>query len=344
MITAYFRAENQILELTVEAADALPENLCWLDLDEPSDLERASVSEKLGIEVPSQAEMREIEVSSRLYVEGNVIHLTTSLLVGADSPEPELAELTIIITPKYLVVVRFAAPKSVAIFTARAKRNPALVADVNNAALTLLDAIADRTADTLEMTGRQVNVLSRQVFPSPTALSNLSVRRRRWWHRRASEAHESAPQAPLKDLLYGVGRTGDMLHRSYHSINGMIRMTAFLAHVMAGRLSPEQMVLMQTLQSDLKSLHDHADFMIQETTFLLDAVLGQINGEQNDIFRFLMMSSTLFLPASLLAGIYGMNMPGVPGMETHWVVWVVFGVMVLSAIGSLVYFKRRGWW
>ena len=135
-----------------------------------------------------------------------------------------------------------------------------------------------------------------------------------------------------------------MLHRSYHSINGMIRMTAFLAHVMAGRLSPEQMVLMQTLQSDLKSLHDHADFMIQETTFLLDAVLGQINGEQNDIFRFLMMSSTLFLPASLLAGIYGMNMPGVPGMETHWVVWVVFGVMVLSAIGSLVYFKRRGWW
>ena len=115
MITAYFRAENQILELTVEAADALPENLCWLDLDEPSDLERASVSEKLGIEVPSQAEMREIEVSSRLYVEGNVIHLTTSLLVGADSPEPELAELTIIITPKYLVVVRFAAPKSVAI-------------------------------------------------------------------------------------------------------------------------------------------------------------------------------------------------------------------------------------
>lgn len=343
MINAYFRAEGQILELPLVAGDKLPDNLCWVDLDEPSDAERAAVSQWLGIEVPSHAEMREIEVSSRLYVEHDIIYLTTSLLVGADSPEPELADLTIIITAKHMAIVHFAAPKSVAIFAARAKRNPALVSDINHAVLALLDAIADRTADTLEMTGRQVNVLSRQVFPTPTTMNELTGHKG-LWRKFAATKHQSAPQVPLKDLLYGVGRTGDMLHRSYHSINGMIRMTAFLAHSMIGRLTPEQSILLQTLQSDLKSLHDHADFMIQETTFLLDAVLGQINGEQNDIFRFLMMASALFLPSSLLAGIYGMNLRSIPGMETNWAIWLVFGAMVLTAIGSLIYFKRRGWW
>ena len=147
----------------------------------------------------------------------------------------------------------------------------------------------------------------------------------------------------LKEILYDVGSTGDMLHRSYHSITGMIRMTAFLTQVLPERLNAEQLALLHTLQSDLKSLHDHADFMIQETTFLLDATLGQINNEQNDIFRMLSMASVIFMPSNLLAGIYGMNLV-LPGASAAGWVWGVLSCMLLSMILPLIYFKRRGWW
>lgn len=326
MITAYTRTDGRIEAATLTEKNALPQNLCWLDLDTPSDTEREAVAGWLGVAVPSQAEMEEIEVSSRLYVENEVIYLTATLLVGADSPEPELADLSLIVTKQHLIITRFAEPKSIAIFTARAVAHPALAADAEHAVLNLLDAIADRTADILEMTGRQVNRLSQQIFPKPTATL------------------QAAKPAPLKDMLYSIGRIGDMLHRNYHSINGLIRMTVFLAQALHGRLSPDQVTLLRSLQSDLKSLHDHAGFMIQETTFLLDATLGQINSEQNDIFRSLMLISSLFLPSSLLAGIYGMNFTHLPGLESPWWIWGVFGLMAFSALTALVYFKRRGWW
>jgi magnesium transporter len=348
MITAWCREEGTIVPRPIEVGAPMPEGICWLDLHEPTEAERNAVSAAIGVEVLTRAEMEEIEASSRLYVENDVLYLTTAILVGADSEDPELSDLTLIVSARHLVIEHFTAPKSILIFAARARRDPRLVDGVYNALLTLLDAIADRTADGLEMTGRRVDVLSRRIFERPALLSG---ERRRHVFRAARERltqgkskHGRAHAARLREILYDVGRTGDMLHRSYHSITGMIRMTAFLAQVLPEKLNPEQITLLQTLQSDLKSLHDHADFMIQETTFLLDATLGQINNEQNDIFRLLSMASVLFMPSNLLVGFYGMNLGGLPGAHQAWWVWLVFGIMALTGILPLIYFKRRGWW
>lgn len=344
MITAFCRQDGKIITQQVSAGEPLPPDICWLDLHAPSDAERATVSAAIGVDVLTRAEMEEIEASSRLYVENGVLYLTTAILVGAGSEDPELSDLTLIVSPQHLVIEHFTAPKSILIFAARARRDPRLVDGVYNALLALLDAIADRTADGLEQTGRRVDELSRRIFhrPEPAAPGKRRLPLR--YARDRLLKREQAHAARLKDILYDVGRTGDMLHRSYHSITGMIRMTAFLAQVLPERLNAEQIALLHTLQSDLKSLHDHADFMIQETTFLLDATLGQINNEQNDIFRMLSMASVLFMPSNLLVGFYGMNLNSLPGAHTQWWVWIVFAVMGLTGILPLIYFKRRGWW
>ncbi len=338
MITAYCRHDGRIVAVPVAEGEAMPPDICWLDLHAPSDGERAAVSEAIGVDVLSRAEMEEIEASSRLYVEDGVLYLTTAILVGAETEDPELSDLTLIVSPKHLVIEHFSDPKSVVIFAARARRDPKLVDGVYNALLSLLDAIADRTADGLEQTGRRVDQLSRRIFYRPEA----TEMKRRLQLRNGTRGSGHAARR-LKEILYEVGSMGDMLHRSYHSITGMIRMSAFLAQVLPERLNAEQLGLLHTLQSDLKSLHDHADFMIQETTFLLDATLGQINNEQNDIFRMLSMASVLFMPSNLLVGFYGMNL-NLPGAHTDWWVWIVFSIMAVTGLAPLFYFKRRGWW
>ncbi len=345
MITAYCRIDGKVVAQPVTADAPMPENICWLDLHAPSDAERALVSQAIEVDVLTRAEMEEIEASSRLYVEKEVIYLTTSILVGAETEDPELSDLTIIVSPQHLVIEHFTDPKSVVVFAARARRDPRLVDGVYNALLALLDAIADRTADGLEQTGRRVDQLSRRIFHRPDApLKKKNRLPLRIQMERRAPLRDRVYAARLKDILYDVGRTGDMLHRSYHSITGMIRMTAFLAQVLPERLNAEQLTLLHTLQSDLKSLHDHADFMIQETTFLLDATLGQINNEQNDIFRMLSMASVLFMPSNLMVGFYGMNVQNLPGAHMEWWVWCVFTAMLLTGIVPLYYFKRRGWW
>jgi magnesium transporter len=344
MITAFHRVDGKIVAQPVAVDAALPADICWLDLHAPSDAERAMVSAAIGVDVLSRAEMEEIEASSRLYSEHGVLYLTTAILVAAASEDPELSDLTLIVSPTHLVIEHFSAPKSVLIFAARARRDPKLVDGVYNALLALLDAIADRTADGLEQTGRRVDELSRRIFHRPEQAQAQKRGRPLRYARERFLQRDRAHAARLKDILYDVGRTGDMLHRSYHSITGMIRMSAFLAQVLPERLNAEQLALLHTLQSDLKSLHDHADFMIQETTFLLDATLGQINNEQNDIFRMLSMASVLFMPSNLLVGFYGMNLSALPGGHNAWWIWVVCAIMALTGILPLIYFKRRGWW
>jgi magnesium transporter len=344
MITAYCRQNGKVVAVPVTECVPLPPDICWLDLHAPSDAERALVSQAIDVDVLTRAEMEEIEASSRLYIENDVLYLTTAILVGAETEDPELSDLTIIVSPQHLVIEHFSDPKSVVIFAARARRDPRLVDGVYNALLALLDAIADRTADGLEQTGRRVDQLSRRIFYRP---ETTEIKRRlqlRYGKRREDRRTTPTAARRLKDILYDVGSTGDMLHRSYHSITGMIRMTAYLAQVLPERLNAEQLTLLHTLQSDLKSLHDHADFMIQETTFLLDATLGQINNEQNDIFRMLSMASVLFMPSNLLVGFYGMNLNGLPGAHLNGWIWAVCGVMGLTGILPLFYFKRRGWW
>ena len=76
---------------------------------------------------------------------------------------------------------------------------------------------------------------------------------------------------------------------------------------------------------------------------LLDAVLGFINMEQNDLFKILTIVSVVGIPPTVVVGIYGMNFKFMP--ELNWPLGYPFGLamVVLSALVPLVWFKWRGW-
>lgn len=83
--------------------------------------------------------------------------------------------------------------------------------------------------------------------------------------------------------------------------------------------------------------------MSGKINFLLDATLGLINLEQNQIIKIFSVAAVVFLPPTLVASIYGMNFEFMP--ELQWQIGYPFaiGLMILSAVMPFLYFKRRGW-
>ncbi|HWE81107.1 MAG TPA: magnesium transporter CorA family protein [Gaiellaceae bacterium] len=67
-----------------------------------------------------------------------------------------------------------------------------------------------------------------------------------------------------------------------------------------------------------------------------------INHHQNDILRILTVFSVVLLPLTLITGFFGMNVR-FPGFGTAWAFWTIFGVMAVSLIGMLGFFRYKRW-
>ncbi|HRE21544.1 MAG TPA: CorA family divalent cation transporter, partial [Rhabdaerophilum sp.] len=99
----------------------------------------------------------------------------------------------------------------------------------------------------------------------------------------------------------------------------------------------------RTTLRDLQSLEDHATFLSGKIQFLLDAVLGLVSLEQNKIIKIFSVAAVVFLPPTLIASSYGMNFKNMPELDWHYGYPMALGVMVLSAIGTYLFFKLKRW-
>ncbi len=124
----------------------------------------------------------------------------------------------------------------------------------------------------------------------------------------------------------------------------MQRLSGFLANAVGQtRDGKDVRARVKTLSRDVASLSDHASFQSQKITFLLDATLGMINIDQNNILKIFSVVTVFLLPPSVIAGIYGMNFQHIPWIDEQWGFYGALVAMLLSAVLPWLYFKRRGW-
>jgi magnesium transporter len=106
---------------------------------------------------------------------------------------------------------------------------------------------------------------------------------------------------------------------------------------------PEFKARLAAIAKDVGSLNDYEGQLSNKVQFLLDAVLGFISIEQNDLFRVLTIVSVVGIPPTLVAGIYGMNFRFMPELAWSWGYPFALAVILLSAVLPLAWFKWRGW-
>jgi magnesium transporter len=324
LIRAYRRdGSAEIIGIEPQASN-FPDDIIWIDLIKPSRDEEHFVESRIGIPLPTPDELKDIEPSSRLYVEHDAIYMTASLLYRADSSYPLLTDVAFILHRGRLVTIRYAEPKAFELFSASLLRLNGQCDTGAKLLGHLLETIVDRTAEILETLAARLDALSITVF-----VNRKAAKRR--------------PPRFLEDKLLDIASHHQLVGKVRDSLVSLSRLVLFLQSQPAVRREEDAAELCGLVVRDLQSLGEHAAFVANNITFMLDASLGLINVEQNAIIKIFSIASVVFLPPTLVASIYGMNFQFMPELGWNFGYPMALFAMLLSAIIPFLFFRWKGW-
>lgn len=318
MLFAY-RLENG--RLTRMEPDADLSAAIWIDLYRPQP-EQAGRVAALGYEIPSLAEMEEIEISNRLYRVGKTEYMT--VVLPGQTPEKGhiAAPVTFVLSETQLITIRHHAPRPFETFPDRADKSGTGCTTPARLFLGLTEEIIGRLADLLEATGRSLDGVTRHLFGGDaTRDANL-----------------------LQQALEVVGREGELLGRIRLALLTMERALVHYGQAVKTDKSNESIRAQEKARfRDIQALEVHADFLSARLANVTDTTLGMVNLAQNNTVRILSVVSALFLPPTLIASAYGMNFHDMPELGWDWGYPMALALMVLSALATYVFLKWKKW-
>ncbi len=324
MLSAYVPRGTSLERQTVGEAGPVPDGAVWFDLVSPAVTEDKLLERALGIAVPTREEMQEIEVSSRLYVENGARYMTATLMCQSDSATPKTTPVTFILAGHKLVTVRYDEPKPFALITNKLARTCAPTVSGESIMMDLLDAVIDRAADILERAGADIDRASHDIFEP--------------------EGRRTDRTLTYRYILKTIGRKGDLTSKVRESLVSIGRLVLFLANEADGLKWPKEMrTQLKSMQRDVQSLSDHATYLGNKVTFLLDAMIGVMSIEQNNIIKIFSVAAVVLMPPTLVASIYGMNFKHMPELDWTFGYPLALLLMLIAAILPYVFFKWRRW-
>jgi magnesium transporter len=319
------KAPQDALDRSIlQAGEPIAGDTVWFDLVEPTREEDRLVEQHLGIEIPTREEMADIEPSEILYSEANARYMTARILCNSEGEVPNLVDVSFILTDKALVTVRYDEPRSFSMFMNRVVKAGGCRALPEAVLDGLIETIIDRAAEILANTGQRIDKLSKSIFETD-----------RQGTRRA---------ASFRAALKSLGRKGDVISNTRESMVSIERLLLFLS---ASMPRPQRAHGFQaewrTALRDVQSIEEHATFLSSKVQFLLDATLGLVTIEQNDIIKLFSVMAVIFLPPTLVASIYGMNFEIMP--ELRWALGYPFAIamMILAAVLPYWFFRWKRW-
>jgi len=322
LINAYSANGSMKTLAPAEAQRELPTDIVWIDLVEPTIEEDRYIESLLGIQVPTRDDLKDIEPSSRLYIEKDSVFMTASLVWRAEGSDPQLTDVAFILTGNRLVTVRYADPKSFQLFIAALGRIPEETRDGTTLLARLLETIADRTAEIIEHTVDHIDALSTDIF---------------------RERGRRRPPLYLESKLAKIAEYHRLVAKVRDSLGSLSRLLTFLMNVPLIHKEKSDGSLCATIAHDVETLSEHAGFVAGNIAFLLDASLGLISVEQNAIIKIFSIASVVFLPPTLVASIYGMNFHFMPELDWHLGYPLAILAMIMSAIIPFFIFRWKGW-
>ena len=312
MITIYLKQYNKIIR---NADTGLFEELgyddiLWIDMLQPTIKEQKAVENFMEINLQTKQQVEEIESTSKYSETENAIISNANFFVPTGESFVIEPVSFIISNEGVLVSVRQAESRT---FQETEKR---LQINYRNYPIfiTLLEVRIDYDADMVELIARQVSSLSRNINGEDSIDKEVL--------RRINTLQESTML--LRENIFDRQRV----------LSGILRSERF-----PNDIYPR----LQLMIKDVNSLINHADFSFQRLDYIQDAALGLINIEQNEIVKIFSVAAVVFMPATLIASIYGMNFSIMP--ELHWKYGYLFaiGLMLLCSGLTIWFFRFKKW-
>ncbi len=330
MLKAYKCGDGRLVEIDVRAAAADAPHAVWFDLLNPMPAEIAFVVRETSLSLPEESDIVEIENSSRLSVDGDVLTMTMPIVTR--TPQGLRASACgFVLAPNRLVTIRFATGPVFDNFPTQphevGKSEAAHAAFIF---VGLLESIVDKHADALENLRSELDALSHRVFHNGHGKIV------------AKGGRKPNEEMELRALLTTLGRAYDTLSFLRDSQLGIGRIAPYVS-TSAGWLPKPVDKRLKTLYTDITSLNEFSTHLSDKVQFLLDATLGLINIAQSTLMKVFTIVSVVGIPPTLIAGIYGMNFVNIP--ELHWAYGYPYAwmVMILSAVLPLLWFRAKSW-
>jgi len=324
MLTTYIPRAGTLERRQIGEPPEIPDGSIWFDLVMPTVGEDKLVERSLGIAVPTREEMQEIEVSSRLYVENGARYMTATLMCQSDTQAPKTTPVTFILAGHKLVTVRYDEPRPFMLVSNKLARACPATVSGETIMMDLLDAVIDRAADILERAGADIDAVSHDIFEPEGARLDRTV--------------------TYLDIFKTIGRKGDLTSKVRESLVSIGRLLLFIANEADAMKWPKEMrAQLKSMQRDVQSLSDHASYLGNKVTFLLDAMVGVMSVEQNNIIKIFSVAAVVLMPPTLIASIYGMNFKHMPELEWTYGYPAAIGLMILAAILPYMFFKWMRW-
>jgi len=296
-----------------------------VDLESPTLEEQRWVKQYFGLSIPEDAMDEDIEESARFYEEDNgELHIRSDFLI-ADDEEPRTVRAAFILNEmndalRSKGVLFSIHDEDIPVFRLlrlRARRAPGLIEDAKDVLLKLFDGDAEYSADTLEGIYDELEKVSKQVLSG------------------------GVTDALAGEVLGDIARQEDLNGRIRRNVMDTRRALSFMMR--SRLLNSGQFEEARQILRDIESLDNHTAFLFDKINFLMDATVGFININQNKIIKIFSVASVALLPPTLIASVYGMNFKFMPELEWEFGYGYVVALMILSAVGPMLYFRKRGW-
>ncbi len=310
--------------------DAIPPEVSWIDAFRPERREIVFLERTLGVEVPTLADLSEIESSSRLYKDKDHLYLSIPAHYRTVGEVPRTTPLGFVLATNLLLTIRFKPLKACEhLHDLLAKRAIELPGGLG-ALITVLEGIVERTADELEAIAADLDAIADAIFDGESTPKQEDRTRPAGDH--------------LRQVLRKIVRIGDHAAKISDILLGMARMVPFVTSNAVEPVSSDCKARLKSLQRDVGSLGDYERRLTEQVQFLLDATLGLTNIDQNDIFRTLTAVSVVGIPPTFIASLYGMNFKFMPELDWTYGYAYALGLVAVSALLPILWFKKKGWW
>ncbi len=251
--------------------------------------------------------------------------MTALFLQSVDTDAPKTSAITFILAEKRLVT--------------RALRRAQGLSDFCRQSLPRPDLVRERRTAFLPDCSRSWS------SGRPTT-SRRCRTRSKGWRRRSSgrRVPEETRGRRLEVSLRSVGRSGDLTSRALESAVSFQRLLHYFHDAAKARGEGAELhARIESMRGDVTSLVDHLRSLQTRTAFLLDATLGMISTEQNQIIKLFSVMAVMLMPPTLVASVYGMNFKHMPELEWASGYGWALGLMFVSGLVPFIYFKRKGW-
>ncbi len=326
MITLYLKQYNKIIRnAETKLFDELGyDDILWIDLLNPTIKEQKAVENFMEVSLQTRQQIEEIETTSKYSETENSIISNCNFFVPTDNEFMVEPVSFIISNEGVLVSVRNREFRTFGEAEKRLQMNYRNFSTGYHIMISLLEVRIDYDADLVELIAKQVAGLSKDV---------------------------NTEDSIDKDIIYRINtlQENTMLLRE----NIFDRQRVLSGILRSERFPNDIYPRLQLMIKDVNSLISHADFAFQRLDYIQDSALGLINIEQNEIVKIFSVASVIFMPATLIASIYGMNFKVMP--ELSWVLELPNGMtlpfgyifalclMVLCSALTIWFFRYKKW-